>query len=80
MIYRDWHDLDSTHHVVAWRTIDDRAAIFRRLGEGWRETWHDDRRHEVHARSLRETWTLYDPEVEDRRLLPSHLRRGVRWR
>lgn len=81
VIYWGWYDADSTHHVDAWRPIASRTARFQRHGAGWRESWTQGGvRHVIHARALRETWTIGDPEAADREPLPGHLRTGLRRR
>lgn len=82
VIYWRWWS-DDTHHVAEWRVMATYPnARFVRDGQGWIERRDEGAfRREVHATSLRETWTLHDPEVEDRTYLPKDQRLPLRkWR
>jgi hypothetical protein len=78
VIYWRWHECDQTHHVTAWRMVDRRPSLLRRDGREWVETWEDGPvRREIRAAQFRETWTLHDPEVEDRATVSPEMRRGL---
>jgi len=41
--------------------------------------WHDgEQLRNVHSRSIRETWTQYDPELVEREYLPKERRKELR--
>ena len=78
VIFWEWNQRDSRYDIVAWRylrlagrpQLDHRRRV-------WICRWLvGSRLYEVQARSTRETWTDYDPEVTTRRQLEPHLRRG----
>lgn len=79
VIFWDWGG--SRFEVMDWRKFKTDLQFPRK---NWRtghyETiWHDDNiLRRVTSDSFRETWTQYDPEVEDRKYLPKELRRGLR--
>ena len=67
-------------HVFAWRLCKSPAQIPVRdwSRSGYSATWLDGERfRQVRALSFRETWTQYDPEVEDRLFVPPDQRRGL---
>lgn len=67
-------------NVVAWRLWKSEAQTPRRDWRhgGYMTIWNDgDRLRVVRAGSFSETWTQYDPELEDRESLPHHLRRHL---
>ncbi len=80
IIFWDWCDERENHHVVAWRFakhVSQRPLRDWARG-GYVTSWRDgDLLRRVHSASLRETWTQYDPEVQDRSLYSQHLRRGL---
>lgn len=82
VVYWRWWS-DDTHHVAEWRTVSSYPnARFRRDGRGWVELRDDGAfRREIYATALRETWTMHDPEVADRDVLPPGNRLPLRkWR
>ena len=60
-----------TYYVVAW-SLSTAASKPEKIGSAWlgrvRGKWYS-------ARLYRETWTTFDPEVENRQLLPEAERR-----
>lgn len=79
VIYWRWWT-DDQHHVAEWRTLSSQPhARFVRDGRQWVEVRPEGRfRREIRADSLRETWTVYDPEVVDRDSLPTPSRLPLR--
>jgi hypothetical protein len=46
---------------------------------GYSSVWHDgDLLRDVHAESMRESWTQYDPELIEREFLPKERRKELR--
>jgi len=65
---RDWRPLKSSNQLPRpdWRRRD------------WVAVWRDGHLlRKVRSPAVRETWTLYDPEVLDRELLPKEQRRRL---
>ncbi len=59
------------------------ATPIRRRDRGgwWVSQWKDEKDRcwrEVAAPMFRETWTLHDPEIDDREFLPKDQRKGLR--
>jgi hypothetical protein len=83
LIFYDWSPSDGRYHVRAWRRVSSPAQIPLR---DWRSgdyvaIWHDSKERdvlrEVRARSVRETWTQYDPELVEREFLAQEKRRDL---
>ena len=72
--------LDESGVVIAWRLVKTPSmlpALDRPRGE-YVVTWHDGEvLREVRSRSLKETWTQYDPEVQQRDVVPQCRRREL---
>ncbi len=80
VIFWEWCGHAGRHHVFAWRLLKEPAQVPLRDTDrgGYVSIWYDgDILRKVRARSSRETWTQYDPELIDRQLLPQHYRRGL---
>ncbi|MEX2173830.1 MAG: hypothetical protein WD872_05670 [Pirellulaceae bacterium] len=81
VIFYDWAPEQSRHMVRAWRLVKNPAQLPER---DWREggyqaVWQDGEvLRQVHARSMRETWTQYDPELVEREYLPKERRKELR--
>lgn len=80
VIFYDWSQTHGRFHVRAWRLVKTPNQLPRKRWNPNRVecTWHDDgilRR--VVAPSLRETWTQYDPERANRKLLPEERRKPL---
>jgi hypothetical protein len=70
LIFYDWSNQKRRFQVRAWRLVKSEQQIPRRNKNGWMVRWHDDGAlREVTAKSQRETWTQYDPELEERNFL-----------
>lgn len=80
-IFYDWSESHSRYMVRAWRLVKNHAQLPQRDWQdgGYVAVWHDGEllRH-VHAESMRETWTQYDPELMEREYLPKEQRRELR--
>lgn len=77
LIVWDWSDHLSDHHVGAWALVKGIVQIDR--GTVTRITLKQpDGILRVTAGSFRESWTQYDPEIDDRQRVPQGQRRG--WR
>jgi hypothetical protein len=80
MIFWDWQGDQARYQVVAWRLWQEDFPLPTR---DWRTgafvlLWSDaETLRSVRARAFWQTWTQHDPEMEDRRLLSQHLRRGL---
>ena len=77
LIFYDWSEQHRRFHVRAWRLIKSPSQRPRRRWNPSRIEccWNDGGRiRQVVAPSLRETWTQYDPERLNRRLLPEDRR------
>jgi hypothetical protein len=61
-----WRMHGPDYRVIAWR-MRATAGDPVRVGDCWENRWTETkRRYVATARTRRETWTLYDPEVADR--------------
>lgn len=80
VIYWDYYPCCGTHHVVAWRMYKSIQQYPRHHAHPTYPYISYCSYHQTHiiSRSKRETWTQYDPEIDDRRKLPEHQRRGLR--
>lgn len=81
IIFYDWSSQSGRYNVRAWRLLKKPAQIPKR---DWRRrnfiaVWHDGIvLREVHAETVRESWTQYDPELVERTFLPKEQRRELR--
>ena len=73
LIFWQWCPCRCRYVVQAW-WLQDSCRIY--YNHGW-VVYVKGRRQGVRVRHLRETWTQYDPEVLNRRVLPRHMRSGV---
>ena len=69
----DWDHTDGKHRCQWWTRAGE--EIPTRTADGWRLVTGGKR---IVARSYRETWTVGDPEVEDRAAWPVEKRRGAK--
>jgi hypothetical protein len=77
LIFYDWSSQKKRFQVRAWRLIKSDNQLPRRDHRSgtWLVRWHDDgAMREVVAKSRRETWTQYDPELVERDNLPQEQR------
>jgi len=80
VIFYDWAEGHSRHMVRAWRLVKNPAQLPQR---NWKDgsytaLWHDNEvLRKVQARSMRESWTQYDPELVEREYLPKEKRKEL---
>jgi hypothetical protein len=85
-IFWEWNEKESRNDVVDWRMADNgntpRNELSRanrsvkKIDGGYRVNFRDyETTREVTAKEFRETWTQFDPEVEQRKILPTDQRR-----
>ena len=80
IIFFDWQPRECEHRVRAWRLLKTESQLpVRDWDRGdWRMLWTDGEwLREVRAATYRETFTQYDPEVEDRDYLPKEQRKEL---
>lgn len=78
IIFWEWCPVTKRHQVVAWRLLKKYSAWPERRGREWQSMWIDgELLRRVIAPSIRETWTQYDPELEERKLLRKEHRREL---
>ncbi len=80
VIFYDWAEGHSRHMVRAWRLVKNPAQLPQR---NWKNgtyiaLWHDNEvLRKVQAKSMRESWTQYDPELVEREYLPKEKRKEL---
>jgi hypothetical protein len=80
LIFWDWCEAQDRHEVIAWRMLKCPSQLpeFDWDRGGHVARWLDGEVfREVRAQSVRETWTQYDPELEELALLPRERRREL---
>ena len=81
VIFYDWSQDDARYMVRAWRLVKNPAQLPQRDWKdgGYTSVWQDGEllRH-VRGKSIRETWTQYDPELVERDFLPKERRKELR--
>lgn len=80
LIFYDWCPRAERHQVRAWRLMKTPSQLPQRNwgGVGYLAVWQDGEvLRRVHAASLRETWTQYDPELLEREWLAKEKRREL---
>ncbi len=82
VIFYDWSPSQSRYIVRAWRSLKTPTQLPMKLpGGGYQAIWHDSRdgnvMRKVHAKSVIETWTTYDPETVNQEYLDRNLRREL---
>lgn len=77
VVWWDWCDFCGCYEVRDWRVLEKTGwPVFTE--SGWLCRWSEDsNRLTVIGRVRRETWTVYDVEIEDRKNVPSERRRRV---
>ncbi len=86
-VFYDWRPQQGAHQVRAWRLLKvdaDRNPLPGQRPErdftrgGWVMIFHDGGQlREVRAAAMRETWTQYDVEQDERNRLPKEYRPGL---
>jgi len=81
VIFYDWSAGEARYNVRAWRLVKNPAQLPQRdwrLG-GYSAMWQDgEQSRYIHSKSIRETWTQYDPELVEREYLPKERRKELR--
>ena len=81
VIFYDWSSPDGRYNVRAWRLVKNPAQLPQRdwATGGYSAVWQDgEQLRHVQSRSIRETWTQYDPELVEREYLPKERRKELR--
>jgi len=81
VIFYDWSPADARYNVRAWRLVKNPAQLPQRnwAGGGYSAMWQDgEQLRHIHSKSIRETWTQYDPELVEREYLPKEKRKELR--
>ena len=81
VIFYDWSAGEARYNVRAWRLVKNPAQLPQRdwNGGGYSAMWQDgEQMRHIHSRSIRETWTQYDPELVEREYLPKERRKELR--
>lgn len=79
-IFYDWCGVECRHQVRAWRLVKtpNQIPALNHTRGLYEATWQDgDVLRKIHAGSVRETWTQYDPELVERTSLPREQRREL---
>ena len=81
VIFFDWSASESRYNVRAWRLVKNPAQLPQRdwSAGGYSAMWQDGEqiRH-IRSKSIRETWTQYDPELVEREHLPKEKRKELK--
>jgi len=80
IIFYDWCPVESRYQVRAWRLLKSPYQLPQRRWEqrDYIASWHDgDVYRQIIAKTVRETWTQYDPELVEREYLPKEKRREL---
>ena len=83
IIYYNWSPEDGRYNVCDWRLIKSPSQIPRRDWQdgGYVSEWNDFKQRDglrrVEVKSIRESWTQYDPELVEREFLPQEKRREL---
>jgi hypothetical protein len=81
VIFYDWCAAGARYNVRAWRLVKSTAQLPQRdwKGGGYQAMWQDGEQiRYIHSKSIRETWTQYDPELIEREYLPKERRKELR--
>ena len=81
VIFYDWSAIDSRYNVRAWRLVKNPSQLPQRdwATGGYSAMWQDgEQLRNVQSKSIRETWTQYDPELVEREYLPKERRKELR--
>lgn len=73
VLFYEWDDREARYQVRAWRLLKVPSQFPRPCanGQGYETTWREGKdARVVQAPKFRETWTQYDPELLERRVLP----------
>ena len=81
LIFWNWNEHSARPHVVAWRLWKPgQPTPLRDWLRGGYVLWLRDGQtlREIRSPAFRETWTQFDPEIQDRSRLSQDRRRGLR--
>jgi hypothetical protein len=78
-IFWDWCPANERFRVRDWRLLKTPAQIPQRsVTGGYVAVWFDgDAMRRVRCRQVRESWTMFDPELAQREILPKANRREL---
>ncbi len=77
-IFYDWDEFTERYQIAAWRMIKTDANLPRPCEGGYEMVFVEGGGHRrVFAPKFRESWTQSDPEILERKHLPSDQRRGI---
>jgi hypothetical protein len=79
VIYYDWHERLGRYMVRDWRHLkdDNQRPVYCSRRRLWVAVWYDAKTkllRQVQAPLFRQTWTLYDPEMANRKIIPDKYR------
>lgn len=80
VIFYEWSPAKGRHQVLAWRLLKQPCQLPQRdyTAGSYIARWNDgETSREVRAATYRETWSQYDPELENRKELPNEKRKGM---
>lgn len=80
LIFYDWSPTMNHFNVRAYRLLKSPVQFPRRSrgNLGFVAVWQDgDVLRKIHAKTIRESWTQYDPEMLERDFLPKDQRRNL---
>ncbi len=80
LLFYDWSADKGHYDVRDWRLLKSPIQVPRRSHEtgGYVALWRDgNTMRRVHAKTVRETWTQYDPEIIEQEYLPKDKRRSL---
>ena len=78
LLFYDWSPTKCHYDVRDWRLLKNPIQVPRRNHEagGFVAVWRDGQvMRKVHAETIRESWTQYDPEITEQQFLPKEQRR-----
>jgi hypothetical protein len=81
VIFYDWSAAEGRYHVRAWRLVKNSSQLPQRdwATGGYTAMWQDgEQLRHIQSKSIRETWTQYDPELVEREYLPKERRKELR--
>jgi len=81
VIFYDWSIGETRYNVRAWRLVKNPSQLPQREwdSDSYSAIWQDGEQiRNLRSKSLRETWTQYDPELLEREYLPKEKRKELR--
>ncbi len=79
MLYR-WNKHSCRYDLVCWRLVksESQLPVYNPTKDSYTITWQDgDTLRQVTSNAWRETWTQYDPELEERSIMPKEHRQEL---